>query len=57
MEIRFTEFDWSGRDGLDKYPFFMDHEMVPWPKDATGGSPLKQEHDAELLRQDLAGRP
>lgn len=39
------DFDWSGRDGVGKYPPFMNPDIV-WPPEAETGKPLRIAHDA-----------
>ncbi|KAK1928503.1 WD repeat-containing protein 5B [Phytophthora citrophthora] len=39
------DFDWSGRDGVDTYPPFMNAEIA-WPQGAVCGKPLRVDHDA-----------
>ncbi|KAL7688872.1 putative protein kinase-like domain superfamily [Plasmopara halstedii] len=39
------DFDWSGRDGVDTYPPFMNDEIA-WPAGAACGEPLRVAHDA-----------
>ncbi|KAL7680012.1 putative aminoglycoside phosphotransferase, protein kinase-like domain superfamily [Plasmopara halstedii] len=39
------DFDWSGRDGVDTYPPFMNGEIA-WPAGAACGEPLRVAHDA-----------
>lgn len=39
------DFDWSGRDGVDTYPPFMNAEIA-WPPGAVCGEPLQVAHDA-----------
>ncbi|KAL8010561.1 putative aminoglycoside phosphotransferase, protein kinase-like domain superfamily [Plasmopara halstedii] len=39
------DFDWSGRDGVDTYPPFMNGEIA-WPAGAACGELLRVAHDA-----------
>nr|AHF51834.1 crinkler [Lagenidium giganteum] len=43
-----VDFDWSGKDGADTYPPFMNAEIA-WPPGAETGKPLRCAHDAYWL--------
>jgi hypothetical protein len=52
--IKLVDFDWSGRHGIDRYPYSMS-QSIPWPGTADVGLPVLQEHDTQLMastRQD-----
>jgi hypothetical protein len=43
-----VDFDWAGKDGVDRYPAFMNAEIA-WPAGATDNEVLKKEHDLYWL--------
>lgn len=43
--VALIDFDWSGKDGADMYPPFMNPEIA-WPPGAESGKPLRVAHDA-----------
>jgi hypothetical protein len=45
------DFDWSGRAGEQRYPGFMNHDDIIWPKGASDREPLECAHDREWLRR------
>jgi len=47
--IQIIDFDWSGPEGTTTYPFGMNHTDISWPEGASGGLPLKKEHDEYFL--------
>ncbi|DAZ94907.1 TPA: hypothetical protein N0F65_003077 [Lagenidium giganteum] len=50
------DFDWSGKDGTDTYPPFMNPEIM-WPPGAESGKPLRVAHDAYWLAMWSHNRP
>ena len=48
-EIAVIDFDWPGKAGEDKYPFFMNHFEIKWHKTALDGMLLCFEHDLHWL--------
>ncbi|KAL3669398.1 hypothetical protein V7S43_005794 [Phytophthora oleae] len=48
------DFDWSGKDGVDTYPPFMNAEIA-WPSGAECGKPLRVAHD-EYWIESIAAR-
>ena len=47
-EARFVDFDWSGTEGVARYPPLMS-AAVPWSPGARPGTLLAQAHDTDLL--------
>ncbi|CAG8609170.1 17111_t:CDS:2 [Gigaspora margarita] len=43
------DFDWAGKDNVECYPSFMNHE-IDWPKGAEDKEKLKKEHDIYWLK-------
>jgi hypothetical protein len=43
------DFDWSGTEGEQTYPPFMNHAGVNWASDAGDLLPLKKSHDRHFL--------
>jgi RIO1 family len=39
------DFDWSGKEGVDCYPGFMNHVDIEWPEGAEDNRPLRKAHD------------
>ena len=39
------DFDWSGKAGLTKYPYFMNHCGIDWTDGANDGQLLQPDHD------------
>jgi hypothetical protein len=44
------DFDWSGKEGEARYPFGMNHMDIAWPKGASDGELMKQDHDLEFFK-------
>ena len=42
------DFDWSGKAGSTKYPYFMNHRGIDWANGATDGEYLQPQHDTHL---------
>lgn len=37
MEIRKVDFDWSGEEGIVRYPGFLNRDgSIPWPQTVKG---------------------
>ena len=49
--ISVIDFDWSGKVGTVKYPYFMNHVDIEWPAGATDGELITKEHDKHWLEQ------
>ena len=43
-----VDFDWAGRLGEARYPFFMSRE-VAWPQGASDGELIAVEHDVHMV--------
>jgi len=43
-----TDFDWAGEERKDRYPSFMNHEII-WPLGAEDRMVLRREHDKHWL--------
>ena len=43
--ICILDFEWSGKEGSTRYPLFMNHLNVKWPKGATDGELVLKSHD------------
>jgi hypothetical protein len=52
----FVYIDWTGIEGEDKYPPFMNPE-ISWPDGASTGQPLRHEHDIYWLNDLLSDIP
>ena len=52
-EVRFLDFDWSGSEGNDTYPGFMNHQDLEWPLGVRAGLPLKQVHDLQMMQKTI----
>ena len=44
-----VDFDWSGTEGQQRYPPFMNHVGVQWASDAGDLLPLKKSHDNHFM--------
>ena len=53
VEVRFLDFDWSGCEGADTYPGFMNHQDLEWPLGVHAGQPLKQLHDLQMMQKTI----
>ena len=49
-ELRLVDLDWSGVDGVARYPARMNRQ-VPWPVGADSGLVLQQAHDKDMLQR------
>ena len=49
--IVIVDFDWSGKNGVAKYPLFMNHIDLTWPEGATDGKFLHPDHDKYWIKQ------
>ncbi|EFJ11122.1 hypothetical protein SELMODRAFT_426530 [Selaginella moellendorffii] len=49
-----VDFGSAGRDGIDRYPYYMNHADIAWPDGASDGAVLRREHDQALLTSQLA---
>jgi len=49
--VQLIDFDWSGREGEDRYPLFMNHVDLEWPEGASDGMLLLRRHDLEWVRR------
>ncbi|EFJ25596.1 hypothetical protein SELMODRAFT_413765 [Selaginella moellendorffii] len=49
-----VDFGWAGRDGIDRYPYYMNHADIAWPDGALDGAVMRREHDRVLLSSQLA---
>lgn len=45
QQIKVIDFDWSGKCGVTKYPYFMNHFQIEWPPGASDNLIIKKEHD------------
>ena len=43
--IAIIDFDWSGKNGVARYPLFMNCIDVTWPEGASDGELLQPDHD------------
>ena len=43
------DFDWSGVEGSVRYPGFMNHKTVHWPKGASDGAKICKDHDLHFF--------
>ena len=43
-----VDFDWAGRSGEARYPYFMSRE-VAWPPGASDGELIALEHDVHMI--------
>ena len=43
------DFDWAGKAGEAKYPYFMNHFHINWPEGARDGKLIKPEHDCYFV--------
>lgn len=48
-EVWIMDFDWSGRESVDRYPFSMS-PLVVWPEGANNRALLLKEHDKHWLK-------
>lgn len=46
-----VDFDWSGTEGQQIYPPFMNHVGVQWANDAGDLLPLKKSHDVHFMNK------
>jgi hypothetical protein len=44
-----VDFDWSGKEGVTRYPSFMNRQDVDWHETAHDFAPLRKEHDNWFL--------
>jgi RIO-like serine/threonine protein kinase len=45
-----VDFDWCGRDGVDRYPHTLnDSDEITWHPDVKRGSVMRKEHDRFML--------
>jgi hypothetical protein len=51
-QFRFVDFDWSGWAGHTRYPAMMNLK-IRWPAGACPRLPLQQQHDKQLLSDEL----
>ena len=48
--VKLIDFDWAGIQGEVRYPGFMNHDEINWPKGADDGKHITFEHDLHFLR-------
>ena len=53
LQIKFIDFDWSGKAGEVKYPPFMNNN-IDWAVPDPVGKVIEQEHDFAMLTRSLA---
>ena len=53
-KVAVIDFDLSGKVSECKYPFFMNHKNIQWPKTASDGKYLQFEHDLYWLERNFA---
>ena len=51
VSLYLIDFDWAGKAGEAKYPYFMNHFQIDWPNGASDGEPLQPSHDLHFLEQ------
>ena len=44
-EVNVIDFEWAGRAGDVKYPYFLNHVHLEWPNSASDGKPILPEHE------------
>ncbi|KAG2484496.1 hypothetical protein HYH03_016725 [Edaphochlamys debaryana] len=52
--VRFIDFDWAGPADVATYPLVALSRSIPWPAGVEPGATMLQEHDTQLLKQELA---
>lgn len=50
LNVKLIDFDWAGRDQIDRYPPFMNHVHIKWPEGASDGKILQEKHDLAMLK-------
>jgi len=48
-KIWVIDFDWSGPEGITRYPLGMNHAEIVWPEGASDGLLLRKDHDLHFL--------
>ena len=46
-----VDFDWCGKDGVDKYPLFINKLACEWHRDVRGGAIMRKDHDDHLFER------
>jgi hypothetical protein len=49
LRLCVIDFDWSGKEGVQRYPTFMNHADINWAEGAEDGQPLRKQHDLHFL--------
>ena len=51
VSLYLIDFDWAGKTGEAKYPYFMNHFQIDWADGASDSEPLQPSHDLHFLEK------
>ncbi|BDA45559.1 hypothetical protein COCOBI_07-3460 [Coccomyxa sp. Obi] len=54
QKVYLVDFEWAGKAGEAKYPFYMNRKDITWPPGATDNQPITKEHDVFWMEKLLS---
>lgn len=51
VEVKFVDFEWAGKNGIARYPYFKNNTDLIWHQQAVDGELITSEHDIYLINQ------